>query len=390
MVEEPKIAHKREIAKSSDIALIIPTFNQYEITKKTIELLKKQSIAFDIVVVDNASDDDTFSRLQQDFADVTLLLAQKNYGGAGGLYLGQKYAYDKGYTYIILSDNDAIPIDEDLIETIVAVCDENSVAQIINEAEDNTPQIRLFHFLCLHRNTIQKIGLIDYKYFIYGDEVEYGLRLEKNKVRFVPTNKAYSHPLKYHFSPNRAYFEVRNELENAKRYPSRRKHMYEFLLTRIVFYKLFEPTKYKVLKEAIKDWFAHRWDNSYIQKPFDADVCYERKSAEKFAAMLSGKRVVVTHNKRIEKLLQNFPELEYSWYSRKKLFNRDRAVLLQNSYIKATLLYDEVYYFVDFDEKGDVIFFRLPKRSFLQKFPKALSAFFIYLLIVARFYYVTR
>ncbi len=305
------------------------------------------------------------------------------------MYLGQKYAYEKGYEYIILSDNDAIPVDQDLVEELVRHCNAHSIATPRNIAE-NENQDLIFHYGCFTRNVIEIVGFIDWKLFLYGDDVEYANRLKSFGIAITRVDKKYYHPMKYHFGPNRAYFEIRNELENAKRYLSRRRHLHEFLLTRIIFYKLFEPTKYKVLKEAVKNWFIHRWDNSFIQKRFDLDVRYERKSFEEFAAMLQDKKLVVTHNKRIEKFLHSFPQIEYSLYSRQELFNPKRATLLQNSYIKATLFYDEVYYFVDIDEEESVVYFKLPKIGFFHKIVKAATAYIEYLFIIARFYYVAR
>ena len=100
--------------KRKDIALILVTFNQKEMTKAYIKKIKKQSLIPDIIVVDNDSIDGTFEGLKNSFKDITLLKAKHNYGGAGGYYLGQKYAFKKRCKYVILSENDVFSFGKDL------------------------------------------------------------------------------------------------------------------------------------------------------------------------------------------------------------------------------------------------------------------------------------
>lgn len=387
MLKEPEILKIREAKKKSDICIVIPTFNQYETTKSTILKLKEQTINFDIVVVDNASTDNTFEKLKSDFSDITLISSKENYGGAGGLYLGQKYAYENGYEYIILSDNDAIPIDEDLIEEIVKNSDEYFMVSPFNQAENmkQDNDIYTFHYGCYHRNIVKKIGYVDWKMFIYGDDVEYWLRLEKYGIKRKKIYKKYWHPMKYHYSVNRVYFDIRNELENGKNYLIRRKHTFNSLFLKFLYFKLYEPTKYKVMKMAIKDWANKKCDNSFINRKIENDVEYKVMTKEKFLEKFKNKNLIVTYNKRIESFFKKIGFDNYKWYSRKYFFNKNNNILLENSYIKATLFYDKVYYFVDIND-NKLVYFELPKKEKLEKLLALLNAFKDLIILKGKFY----
>jgi len=43
--------------KRKNICIVMPTYNQYNETKKNIDILKKQTLVPDIIIVDNNSSD---------------------------------------------------------------------------------------------------------------------------------------------------------------------------------------------------------------------------------------------------------------------------------------------------------------------------------------------
>ena len=125
MIEKSRVREKFEREKRSDICLEIPIYHRYETTGKMFDLFGVQSVGFDIVVIDNDSVDRIFEKLASDLGRLNLLRAEKNYGVAGELSLKQKYA-------IILSNNDALSMDENLIEKIVEVTDGNTITKPVN------------------------------------------------------------------------------------------------------------------------------------------------------------------------------------------------------------------------------------------------------------------
>jgi GT2 family glycosyltransferase len=81
----------------------------------------------DIIVVDNASSDDSVTYLRALFPDVTILENSTNFGVAAGRNSGFREAVRRGSDYILSLDNDAL-IDRHLIEKLV-------------EAAESDPQI---------------------------------------------------------------------------------------------------------------------------------------------------------------------------------------------------------------------------------------------------------
>lgn len=136
-ITEPKIKKIIDNCKHNrrNICIILPTFNQYNETKKNIELLKKQTLVPDIIIVDNNSNDNTFEKLSEEYNDIILIKSAWNYWGAWGFYLWQKYAYEQWYEWIILNDNDAYPVDNNLIENLLKYSTKEISAQPMNITE---------------------------------------------------------------------------------------------------------------------------------------------------------------------------------------------------------------------------------------------------------------
>jgi len=364
--------------KRNNVVVVMPIFNQYEATKKNILLIKQQTLVPDILIVDNGSTDNTFEKLKKEFYDVILIKAKDNYGGAGGFYLGQKYAYEKGYEYIILNDNDAYPVDNDLIENLIKECDENTVVQAFNVDEDDLRNYILwfFHWCSFHRKTIQKIGFIKYFLFLYGDEVEYSLRLKKFHILIKKIYKKYSHPMKYHYPPNRVYFAIRNEIYNQVKYPKlRSKSIISMLVVPLTFYKLYEPTKYKIAKQAIKDLLNEKWDNSFIKNKFELDVEYKQVSKEQFIKKLNNQKITYTEKPKIKKLLET--------YSKKQKYSKisflKSKILLTHTPTINIFWFDKVYYIVDYNEKENTVTYFELKNNMITKLKFLLLLFFHYL-----------
>lgn len=103
----------------SDTAVIICNYNGGEATLKCIEaILKSQNISCDIYVIDNASTDDSVNQINESFGDaVTIVQSQENLGGSGGFGRGLRMAVDRGYSYIMMVDNDAY-VDKDTVKKL--------------------------------------------------------------------------------------------------------------------------------------------------------------------------------------------------------------------------------------------------------------------------------
>lgn len=102
-------------------AAVIVTFNRSDKLMKVLDALTAQTMLPDIVlVVDNASTDDTAERIEaraMGNASIRHLRLPKNVGGAGGFHAGMKAAFQMGAQYFWISDDDAYP-EPDAIERL--------------------------------------------------------------------------------------------------------------------------------------------------------------------------------------------------------------------------------------------------------------------------------
>ncbi|MCB9247374.1 MAG: glycosyltransferase [Ignavibacteriales bacterium] len=90
------------------IAAVVVTYNRLGLLKECIDSLRGQTRKLDeIIVVNNDSKDGTKEWLEEQ-KDVTKI-HQENLGGAGGFHNGMKAAYEKGYDWIWLMDDDCLP-----------------------------------------------------------------------------------------------------------------------------------------------------------------------------------------------------------------------------------------------------------------------------------------
>lgn len=107
---------------NSTLAAVIVTFNRKSKLVTVIEALKSQTHLPDkVFVVDNASTDGTdeyLQALEKEDTRFEHVRLPENIGGAGGFYEGARTAFDAGFDFIWLSDDDAYP-NSDALEILV-------------------------------------------------------------------------------------------------------------------------------------------------------------------------------------------------------------------------------------------------------------------------------
>jgi GT2 family glycosyltransferase len=113
---------------NKSIYFIILTWNNYEDTRECIQsALNVKNPTFELLLVDNASDDGSIEKLTQEFPFIKILVLEKNCGVSGGYNAGIKFAVSKGADYIVLSNNDIVFAEDFLRELIFLVNENNKV-----------------------------------------------------------------------------------------------------------------------------------------------------------------------------------------------------------------------------------------------------------------------
>ncbi len=195
------------------IACVIVTFNRLGYLKGAFQAVSNQSSSLDfIIIVDNNSTDGSvlwLSELAQTRNDVTVLLMDRNYGGAGGFHYGIKKAYESGADWIWTMDDDCLP-DPDALEKLVdcgiigsqeAAHEVGFLASRVNWkngsrhkmnvpgsardltfGHDRSPgctRIRYGSFvsILINRNAVEQVGFPIKEFFINFDDLEFTRRI---------------------------------------------------------------------------------------------------------------------------------------------------------------------------------------------------------------------
>lgn len=196
------------------IAAIVVTFNRLELLKKVVGGLRNQTRKPDqIIIVNNSSSDGTSEWLaaQSDL----LVITQENLGSSGGQYAGAKYAWENGFDFIWLMDDDVVaepqcleimfsfrnkvdiicPLrynsDEVYFNDITKINFSNPLksiwAKIIcpSDLENELISVEGFTFEgpLFSREVIDEIGLPELGFFIYADDTEFSVRAYKKGLK---------------------------------------------------------------------------------------------------------------------------------------------------------------------------------------------------------------
>ncbi|MDE7321723.1 MAG: glycosyltransferase [Lachnospiraceae bacterium] len=295
---------------------VIVTHNRLKLLKECLEHVENQTAAAGrIIVVDNASEDGTTQYLREKSAAdprYTIIECRQNTGGAGGFERGIEYVCrisDREQTdCVLLMDDDAI-LNVDYMEKILAkrrinetyqafagTVQSNSAIDIWHrrrkvkngirqklcpvsdyEKEDFECDIASFCGMVVDMDIIKKVGLPCGEYFIWNDDVEYSLRINKyTKFLVIPSarlnHKTAERKKKY---PHRRYdwheyYGIRNRLLYVRKHGT----AWDRLINRADMFVniVFRNWIFGILRMDGYDW---KYENTLIRKAYrDADVFY--------------------------------------------------------------------------------------------------------------------
>ena len=98
------------------IDVVVPVHGGWELTRRCLETLASQTVHHRVLVVDNASPDDTARRVREEWPDVTLVPMEGNHGYAAAVNAGT--AAGEGDAVVVL--NNDVEADPDFLERLVA------------------------------------------------------------------------------------------------------------------------------------------------------------------------------------------------------------------------------------------------------------------------------
>jgi len=202
---------------TQSIAAVVVTYNRKEMLKGCLEALLSQTRPLDsIIIVDNASTDGTPGFLRErgylDNPKIDYVRLPENSGGAGGFHEGVKTGYQKGFDWLWLMDDDAVPMKnalEQLLNTGLChnprvgalVCsvrnekvefEQGTLASVMrcerafrgkriqkDQFSEPTLQISSYPLLgvLIKREVVDRVGNVNKKFFIQSDDLDFTLRI---------------------------------------------------------------------------------------------------------------------------------------------------------------------------------------------------------------------
>lgn len=221
-----------------DLSIIIVSFNTSELLKKCLESIFKflEGINFEVIVVDNASIDESPKMVFEKFPTVRLFTNRKNVGFGAANNQGAKVARGK---YLFFFNSDAYLVDDSLLKLVERLNEDPKIGVIgplvlspngsIQQSVGffpNLPQVfywmsflddlpkgeklKPYHVdhnsfyqkeqevdwvtgaaMMVRRDIFKKIGGFDKRIFMYGEDVELCFRIKNEGfiVKFTPITK---------------------------------------------------------------------------------------------------------------------------------------------------------------------------------------------------------
>ena len=211
---------------------VIVTYNRKDELELNLIAELNQEKKFDrLYIVDNCSTDGTKDFLEQKgYLDSTIISyyrLDENVGGAGGFYYGVKKAFEDGFDFICLMDDDGRPIDGKTFSVLFHKAKElhtknkkimiNSLVlsnektgelsfgingmlfekEVWEHEKDGLyfEYINPFNGTLLSKELIESVGFPNKEFFIRGDEVDYQYRaVKKHAIIATVVASRYYHP----------------------------------------------------------------------------------------------------------------------------------------------------------------------------------------------------
>lgn len=106
--------------------IILVNWNSFHHSKNCIQSIKgSMAEGYDILVVDNGSEDGSGKQLKSTFPDIILVESPQNLGFSGGNNLALEYSLTNQYTYSFLLNNDTF-VEKDFLVHLVKYMEEHS------------------------------------------------------------------------------------------------------------------------------------------------------------------------------------------------------------------------------------------------------------------------
>lgn len=292
------------------ISVILVNYNGKAYNDKCIRSILNSTFSerIQIVIVDNASTDDSLEELKKRWDNndqVHIIPLKENYGFSKANNEGIRWSIKEGIEYFLLLNNDT-EIEPYTIERMmdsqkkteaivvpkVFYADRPGViwyaggdfSRIIKKQKQlgkNRPDSVKFQIsrycgfangccLLLTKKIVKKVGLLDERFFLYGEDTEYSLRAKERGIPIWYCAEAVVYhkvngSSKGNENPDNAYYITRNCLLRAGMHMRGRFPLFlcYFLMNRLAWIVIWmvqgKPEMVKALVAGVRDFFGHKY-----------------------------------------------------------------------------------------------------------------------------------
>jgi GT2 family glycosyltransferase len=212
------------------VLISLLNWNNFTSTSRTIDSIKLLSyIDYELIIIDNCSTDHSIDKIHEHYPEFKVLKNKTNLGYAGGHKKALDYLYKIKFDLMWIINNDIIVNDNTLSELVESykkngeglygslILDQSFIIQfsggnelkndfidfyksniyfgkqyhdVVNQLEEKKVGILHGASFMIPVSIIKKYGFIKTSFFLYGEEVDYCLRLLKKGIYcfFVPTS----------------------------------------------------------------------------------------------------------------------------------------------------------------------------------------------------------
>ncbi|MFA6216008.1 MAG: glycosyltransferase family 2 protein [Patescibacteria group bacterium] len=236
------------MASNKKVLIVISVYNGADYLGDCLSSLAKithPKDSFEILVIDDASTDGSAEYLKNNWAEIKLIVNEKNIGFAAGNNLGMQYAISNGFDYAYLLNQDTA-VEPDFLEKAVAVGetdskigavqsklllyqDKGKINSIGNEihylgfafagghqSPDEEMAVKEITYpsgasVLLKTSALKAVGLFNEEFFMYHEDTDLGWRLwlDGYKITLAPQSVVY-HKYEFSRSIKKYYFMERN------------------------------------------------------------------------------------------------------------------------------------------------------------------------------------
>ena len=249
------------------VYIIVVNWNGKQITLDCLASLRKVSYRnYRIVVVDNASTDDSVEAIGNAFPDVTILPMKQNLRFSGGNNAGMKYALDNGAEMLLLLNNDTV-VDPDFLSFMIARIRGTDRCGMVapkilyfekpetiwyaggiismwtgtmrhagiretDSGQHNSAGATDYATGCClltQREVIEKVGMLDESYYMYTEDADWSLRVRRAgyAIMYEPRARIW-HKLSVSAGGHLSWYKMKNKYVSNLRFFGRYAAWYQW------------------------------------------------------------------------------------------------------------------------------------------------------------------